>query len=502
MIFRPNGGMTLVPDRVPPSAWTGHVPFAGWIVEAARPRSIVELGTHNGTSYLALCQAVARLQLDCRCAAVDTWQGDDHAGHYGEEVFATLSSYHGPRYGAFSQLLRMTFDQALQQFEDGSVDLLHIDGLHTYEAVSHDFTSWLPKLSRRGVVLFHDTQVRERNFGVWKLWGEISSQYPAFEFSHTHGLGVLAVGEEVPAPVRSLTSTAGTAEGVFVNDLFARLGEAVRCRAELETCRVTLDARESALAEYVSAHAGLTRQVQELESAVAAASTRVSDAEAAAASAQAANAANGDIRAAIDAGSSATAAGLVELRGANADIRAAIDAGSAATAAALSQLRDTMSDAMSQLSEALNERGQEVARLRDDIAEAERARVSLEAARSAQAIQLDDALSQLAQSRAAHAVVEERLLVEQRRYGDLADEMSRIEELLLAWSEPSGATDGVTAASTSSRIDLQFALLRAEAADCRERVQALDAQLQVIQKSRSWRWTGFLRHVNRMIQGN
>ena len=186
------------------STWYGHVPFANWVVAACRPRVIVELGTHNGVSYAAFCEAVARYGIDARCYAVDTWEGDEHAGHYGDQVFEALKRFHDPRYGAFSELLRCRFEQALPQFADGSIDLLHIDGLHTYDAVRGDFEAWRPKLSDRAVVLFHDTNERRGDFGVWRLWRELQAGYPAFEFLHSHGLGVLAVGPDAPPDVLAL----------------------------------------------------------------------------------------------------------------------------------------------------------------------------------------------------------------------------------------------------------------------------------------------------------
>ncbi len=155
------------------SAWYGHVPFAHWIVVACRPRILVELGTHNGVSYAAFCEALARFGGDSRAYAVDTWQGDEHAGHYGDEVYWDLRRFHDERFAGFSELLRCTFEDALPYFADGSVDLLHIDGFHTYEAVRGDFEAWRPKLSDQAVVLFHDTNMRERGFGVWRLWSEL-----------------------------------------------------------------------------------------------------------------------------------------------------------------------------------------------------------------------------------------------------------------------------------------------------------------------------------------
>ena len=175
-----------------PSAWLGHLPFAAWLMRTFKPTTFVELGSHRGHSYFSFCQAVQESNFTAQCYAVDTWQGDEHAGNYGEEVFNDVNHHNQTHYAGFSQLLRMTFDEALDHFPDGSVDLLHIDGLHTYEAVKHDFDTWLPKLASGAVVLFHDTNVRERGFGVWKLWEELQARYPDnMEFLHSHGLGVL-----------------------------------------------------------------------------------------------------------------------------------------------------------------------------------------------------------------------------------------------------------------------------------------------------------------------
>jgi len=124
---------------------------------------------------------------------VDTWLGDAHANYYKESVYLDLHNYHR-RYEAFSALLRMTFDQALQHIPNASVDLLHIDGLHFYDAVKTDYETWLPKLSDRAVVLFHDTIETQRDFGVHQLWAELSPNFPSFNFEHGHGLGILAVG--------------------------------------------------------------------------------------------------------------------------------------------------------------------------------------------------------------------------------------------------------------------------------------------------------------------
>jgi hypothetical protein len=189
-----------------PYSWVGHIPFASWLVQCFRPRVYIELGTHTGNSYFSVCQATKEYQAGTRCYAVDTWQGDAHAKNYGEEVFDMVQKHNADNYADFSKLLRMTFDEALAQFDDGSVDLLHIDGLHTYEAVKHDFESWFPKLAPGAIVMFHDTNVFKEDFGVWKYWAELKEQYPdSLEFKHSFGLGILQISkpDAVNSPLKS-----------------------------------------------------------------------------------------------------------------------------------------------------------------------------------------------------------------------------------------------------------------------------------------------------------
>lgn len=234
--FAINNSMFIQPRNTPESAWIGHIPFAAWLVENMRPDILVELGTHRGASYLAFCQAIQACAAPTRCYAVDTWQGDEHAGEYGDEVFLPLLDYHQRNYADFSSLMRMRFEEAVEYFDDGTVDVLHIDGLHTYEAVRGDFETWKPKLSKRAVVLFHDINVRERGFGVWKYWEEMRTQYPSFAFTHTHGLGVLLVGPEQRQPLLNLCSlNTENGDAVLANRLFDQLGKLISANIDIGT---------------------------------------------------------------------------------------------------------------------------------------------------------------------------------------------------------------------------------------------------------------------------
>lgn len=223
------------------SAWLDHGAFAFWLIEAHRPRTFVELGTHGGYSYFAMCQAVKALELPTRCYAVDTWQGDEHAGFYGEDIYRRVHDHNERHYAPFSRLVRATFAEALAHFSDGSIDLLHIDGRHFYEDVKEDYESWRPKLSDRAVVIFHDINVRERNFGVFKLWEELKTQFPSFDFMHGHGLGVIGYGKHLSPEINALLAAGKDPQALIdIRQAYGRLGAAFKLQFEAQQTREDL----------------------------------------------------------------------------------------------------------------------------------------------------------------------------------------------------------------------------------------------------------------------
>jgi hypothetical protein len=208
-----------------------HLPFAFACIDILRPKLVVELGTQKGASYCGFCEAASILHHDMRAYAVDHWHGDVHTGVYADDVLPILRKHHDQRYSSFSTLMQSTFDDAVSHFTDRSIDLLHIDGLHTYEAVRHDFETWLPKLSPRAVVLMHDTEVREKDFGVWRLWGELEQAYPALNFPFGYGLGILIVGTDVAEDFVALTKLSAKGRDLLFKVLGA-MGQRVQYRHE------------------------------------------------------------------------------------------------------------------------------------------------------------------------------------------------------------------------------------------------------------------------------
>lgn len=196
----------FIPNRLTfATDWHGHLNFAYWLLELTKPKLCVELGVFRGDSLATFAQASRELHSDTKIVGIDTWEGDLTTGRYTEQVFPEVKDYFSFNHPSVV-LSKQKFNQALGEFSNSTVDILHIDGCHEYAAVKEDFESWLPTLSNNGVVLFHDVEVSNPDFGTGRFWDEISITYPSFKFSHSNGLGVLLVGKDQPAELLHLVA--------------------------------------------------------------------------------------------------------------------------------------------------------------------------------------------------------------------------------------------------------------------------------------------------------
>ncbi|MBU3728175.1 MAG: glycosyltransferase, partial [Phycisphaerales bacterium] len=221
----------MVPERVvDPVDWVAHAPFVMWLVEQWEPQQVVGLGVETGNSFLAICQAAKAAGVQCSVVGIDPWiRRPGSAGGGGEDTYQSLRLHCESAYPSSAMLMRCQFDDAVGTFADGSIDLLHVDGSRDYDAVRHDYHTWLPKMSDQGVMLFHETRVREpATCGVWRLWAEIRRYYPHCEFAHANGLGVLFVGSALSARRAALRDAlADKSRFEQLGGIFAALGDAV-----------------------------------------------------------------------------------------------------------------------------------------------------------------------------------------------------------------------------------------------------------------------------------
>jgi predicted O-methyltransferase YrrM len=169
------------------TAWTEHMHFAEWIVEQKNPDVIVDLGVEWG--YSTYCFALAEKGI---IYAIDSFEGDDHSGVKNTFNYVNLRIKQ-LKYDNII-VIKDYFDNVAKTWNK-PIDILHIDGYHTYEAVKNDYETWSPFVKDDGVILFHDTCCYHYTFGVHKLLKEID--LPKTNFTKSCGLGIVSKDQSI-----------------------------------------------------------------------------------------------------------------------------------------------------------------------------------------------------------------------------------------------------------------------------------------------------------------
>lgn len=176
-----------------PTAWEGHLLWAYSEIPKINPKTIVELGVHWGHSLFMMAESCQDHGTGTKLYGIDHWEGDEHAGKFTDEVYETAKEC--SKLYDNVKLIKETFNDANYTWSK-DIDLLHIDGRHLYKDIIEDFENWEPFVKDGGYIWLHDTQVRERNFGIGHFWSDIQKEHPEWEFKerfNSNGLGIIRI---------------------------------------------------------------------------------------------------------------------------------------------------------------------------------------------------------------------------------------------------------------------------------------------------------------------
>jgi predicted O-methyltransferase YrrM len=166
-------------------SWQIPSEIAGFlrILEAEPPQRVLEIGTAKGGTLFLLTRVAAP---DALLISVDLKRGQFGGGYpawraplyrsfarEAQRVKPVMGESHGHR----------TREQVKRLLEGKSIDLLFIDGDHSYEGVKKDFADYAPLVRSGGLVAFHDIVPGSPGKhgdpgGVPAFWPELKTTYP------------------------------------------------------------------------------------------------------------------------------------------------------------------------------------------------------------------------------------------------------------------------------------------------------------------------------------
>lgn len=173
---------------------------------------IVEIGSYKGRSTIWLSSALEN-KTNSKVYAIDPHTGSPEVkNEYGNiDTYADFIE-NIKSAGVENKIIPIRKEslKALKNF-DKDIDLLFIDGSHTFEATKEDFIGWSKKLKPGGWMILHDAAVLP---GPWKV--ARNNIFLSRKFYHTGMLGSMVFGRYCPENKRILSLIKN-----FISYLFA-----------------------------------------------------------------------------------------------------------------------------------------------------------------------------------------------------------------------------------------------------------------------------------------
>jgi hypothetical protein len=191
-------GLTYQPGSVilAPAEFQGRREFARFLNRTGRTGIAVEVGTYRASFASNFIANWDGELLHC----IDPWEegydDEDPASDSDMESAYRLARERLQMHRKRVKIHRMKSLNAVQLFEDKSVDFVYIDACHQYESVKTDIRCWFPKVVAGGIIAGHDFICPGEINGGWGQY----IQPAVMNLARDHGLPVHLVTETDNSP--------------------------------------------------------------------------------------------------------------------------------------------------------------------------------------------------------------------------------------------------------------------------------------------------------------
>ena len=176
--------------------------FTEWLVKQ-NINNFIEIGCKLGGTFQILCESSKgkKISVDLPGGVHGGWMTYNHP--YLGDIYKIRNTYFINKYENVHMVTgdshkTETLNDVKSILNNEKVDLLFIDGDHTYEGVKQDYLLYKELVNIGGYIVFHDindTQHhRYRNVFVGKLWNTLEGDKIEFNINkHWAGIGVIQV---------------------------------------------------------------------------------------------------------------------------------------------------------------------------------------------------------------------------------------------------------------------------------------------------------------------
>jgi predicted O-methyltransferase YrrM len=162
-----------------------------YVLKDESPQNILEIGTANGGTLFMLSHIATKdskiitIDMPTNSSILNTLFFQSFQKH-NQKVFIINEDSHAEN----------TKDKVMKILKGEKVDVLFIDGDHTYEGVKKDFQMYFPLVKQQGLVVFHDIVQGGSNLvgDVPKFWQEIKRELSTQEIVKDWDQGGCGIG--------------------------------------------------------------------------------------------------------------------------------------------------------------------------------------------------------------------------------------------------------------------------------------------------------------------